>query len=97
GPVRLIDDVVELEADTRVAAHPLDLLAGGGDAVDTVFRRVVGKVDRSDVALILVRAAETAQIGARERVAAFCRRELVDDHRFLQRSIGATVPSCALP
>jgi hypothetical protein len=58
GPVILIDDLVDLQADPRIPAHALDFLADGREAIDAVTIRIEGEMIGTMVGGLSWRSAE---------------------------------------
>ncbi len=61
-PVVLVGDVLDLDADPRVLAHPLDLLPHSRERIEALLGGVVREVDRDDVGLIVAAAGEMAEL-----------------------------------
>src|SRR5262245_61753019 len=93
GPVELVGDFAQLEADFRVAPHPIDLLSERREAVETVGVRVEVAEDRNDVRLIVSRARKSAQARARQYFPALRSAELMHNHRERQSTSRAFLRS----
>src|SRR5215475_15629948 len=77
-PIGLASNLIGLDADLGVRAHPFDLLSQGGEDVDIVL--FINDAYRDYVGLIIERAAQTCHGGARQNLAAFGFREFIDSH-----------------
>jgi len=72
-------DLIELESDQRVFAHPLDLLADRGSAIQTVL--VIGEEHGDDIWLVPPRTGEPPEMNTGEQVQTGLPRKFFDDHR----------------
>lgn len=69
GPVGLAADLIDLDADLRIAAHPLDFLSQGREHINVI--PFVGNADWDDIRLIVQRATQPCDGGAGQDLAAF--------------------------
>ena len=66
----LVADLLDLQADFRVLAHPLDFLTDCREGVETVPFRVEREVDGHDVGLVVARTAKASQMILAEHLGA---------------------------
>ena len=59
-PLLLIDDLIGLDTHERVDPHPLDLLSGGGKAVETSL--MINKIDRHHIGLEALDTGQSAEM-----------------------------------
>jgi len=82
GPIRWAPDLVDLNADPGVGAHPFDFLPEGGKNVDVVF--FIRDADWHNIRLVVKRAAQACHRGAGENFAALGVVEFVNSHSHIQ-------------
>ena len=80
GPVVFVLDVVDLDTNGRILAHPLDLLPDARKRVDATALRLEGEVDRNDVRLVQMRAGEPAERPVAQEVDTLFDTQRVDPH-----------------
>jgi hypothetical protein len=78
SPVIVGKDFVGFDADERIGAHPIDFLAEGGEAVETVA--FVSEIDGNDVGLVGAGTAEAAHTDAAEEDARLLSGHILDQH-----------------
>jgi hypothetical protein len=90
-PVILVDDALDFDADSRVAAHPVDFLAHGRESIEAVLGSIEVQRDWDYVGLSIPGAGQPRDRCQLENFSAFSRRHVVNLHwleRFYpQRSI----------
>src|SRR5258705_6572741 len=59
-PMALVSDLLDFQADSRVLAHPLDLLTEHGEGVQAASLGVERKMNGDDVGLVEKGAAESS-------------------------------------
>ena len=79
GPIGVAADLVDLDADLGIGAHPSDLLSESRKHINVIC--LVGDSYRDDIGLIVQRAAKAGDGGAGEDFAAFRVVQFVDLHR----------------
>lgn len=77
-PIIVRADFISFNANKRIFAHPDNLLAESGEAVEALA--FVDEVHGNDVGTIIGRAREAAEAEAGEEFAAFSAAELGDEH-----------------
>jgi len=68
GPLVRAGDVVYLDANTGIRAHPFDFLAHGGKTVETTG--LVCEIDGNNVGLVVARTGQPAKACASEKIIA---------------------------
>src|ERR1035438_4567177 len=79
GPLKVVCDVVDLDAHSWIFAHPFDLLAFGGKPVEVVG--LIHEVDGHNIGLILSGTSEPADCGACQNVLAILGGHFSNSHK----------------
>src|SRR6266516_6219501 len=78
--MELFVDLVDFDADLGIAAHPIDLLTKGGEAVHGLLAGLEVQGHWDDIRLIAACAAEPANARAGKDFFTFRSRQFVDQH-----------------
>src|SRR5438876_4281564 len=78
-PVIVSSDFVNLHADQRILAHPLDLLSHRGEAVQAIS--VVAKINGNDVWSIIGHTSQPPKAESGEQFATFAVAHFSDKHK----------------
>ncbi len=81
-PIPFAGDLIHLNTNQRIRAHPLDLLPDRSEPINKIA--IKRKIDRDNVRLIVASTRESANVCALQRPPAFHLTHLMDKHLTLQ-------------